>query len=138
MATDPYAPPPQVTYGQTTGWFDPTSTYGGQWGTQGVTGTPFGSIYLRDNPNVAYARYTSGFGGLGDDAFSKFVQSQYRNANAGYLSALATNPNLDFYRDYLPGLGGEQFFRERFQGLAPSQRGENQGLWAPRARWITR
>lgn len=134
----PYAQQTPITYAPTDGWYDPDSAYGGSRGAGGYVGTPVGDIYLRDNPNVAYARYTSGFGGLGEDAFAKFVQSQYRNANSGYLSALATNPNLNFSRDYLPNMGGEQFFRNKFNSLAPQQRGEQTGLWSPRSRWIGR
>lgn len=114
------------------GYYDPSQNYGR--GTSAVT-TPLvsgPSGYLAENPQAAYARYTAPFA-MGEDPFSRFVRNQYGQAYQGFQAALATNPNLSFYGQYLPGLGGEQYFRNRFLSQAPMARGESP---VGRMRWF--
>jgi hypothetical protein len=120
------------------GYYNPSSLYGAQqsFAQSPLVSGPAG--YLAEQPQAAYSRYTATFAG-GEDPFSRFVRNQYGTAYQGYLSALATNPNLNFSNQYLPGLGGEQFFRNRFLQQAPSARGEQPGLiGGGRLRWFIR
>lgn len=120
------------------GFFDPSSLYGGQynWGTTPVVGGPGG--YLAENPQAAYTRFTSTFGGQNNDPYSRWLQQQFSQAYQGYQAALATNPNLGFGRgenDYLQGLGAN-FFQNRWNRMAPQQRGiTNQTYGGGRTRW---
>ena len=117
-------------------YYNPVSTYGAR---QSAFTTPIVSGnagYFAENPQAAYTRYTAPFA-TGEDPFSRFVRQQYGNAYQGYQAALGTNPNLNFLNQYLPGLGGEQYFRNRFLSQAPSVRGEAPGvLGGGRLRWF--
>ena len=117
-------------------YFQPGSNYGA---AQSAITTPIVSGpagYFAENPQAAFTRYTAPFAG-GEDPFSRFVRNQYGQAYQGFQSALGTNPNLSFLNQYLPGLGGEQYFRNRFLQQAPSLRGEQPGtLGGGRLRWF--
>jgi len=117
-------------------YYSPGSLYGGSqdFSTTPIVAGPSG--YLANQPQAAYARFTAPFA-AGEDPFSRFVRSQYGQAQQGFQGALATNPNLNFYSQYLPGLGGENYFRSRFLSLPASARGEQPGLLGGgRMRWF--
>lgn len=122
--------------GLSRGYYQPGSLYGAQ---QSMFNTPIVSGnagYFAEQPQAAYTRFTSPFA-AGEDPFSRFVRNQYGNAYQGFQAALGTNPNLNFMTQYLPGLGGEQYFRNRFQSQAPQLRGEQPGtLGGGRLRWF--
>jgi hypothetical protein len=133
-----FTPAPAPLSYQAQGWYDPTSAYGGDQGATGYVNAPVGNMYLQNQPLAAYTRFLGGIGGLGDDAFSRWAQQQYQRAHQGFLAALATNPNLNFYRDYLPQTGGMGEWQQRFGQLDPRSRGENPSLYTGPARWIQR
>jgi hypothetical protein len=88
--------------------------------------------YLEGNPEAAYTRHISGFGG-GMDNFSRFVQQQYNKMRGGYEAAAATNPDLTF-QNYLQPFG-MPFFQNLFNAGTMAQRGERPENFAGRARW---
>lgn len=117
-------------------YYDPSSLYGARESavTMPIVSGP--NQFLANQPQAGYARYTAPFAS-GEDPFSRFVRSQYGQAQQGYQAALATNPSLSFYNNYLPGLGGENYFRQRFLSLPASARGEQPGLLGGgRMRWF--
>lgn len=133
-----FSPPNYPTYPTTpgAGYYAPGAGYGtntDQSTTPFVNG-PAG--YLAQNPQAAYARYTAPFAS-GEDPFSKFVRSQYGQAYQGFQGALATNPNLNFYNQYLASLGGQNFFQQRFMAQPAAARGEQSNLLGGgRMRWF--
>jgi hypothetical protein len=115
------------------GWFDPNSQYGssyqpGEWAT-----TPVADIFLEENPDAAWMRYTTGLGIDPNTAEGQWARSQLSNAKTGWTAALATNPQLR-QRDYFNSLN----IRNMFRNLSARERGENPGLIAPAARTISR
>lgn len=117
-------------------YFDPQSSYGGTYAPGEFATAPIGVTYLDQQPQASFTRFMEGLGYGGEDALARFARSQYGRTQSGYQAALGTNPFLR-YQEYLGGLGPD-FFRRQFQSLTPGQRGENYGMFAPRARWIMR
>ena len=115
-------------------YFSWGNLYGGKqdYSTTPIVHGPTG--YLEQNPEAAYTRQTSGFGG-GMDNFSRFVQQQYDKLRGGYEAAAATNPNLTFQNFLQPYDQG--FFRNLYSGLTMNQRGERPEMFAGRARWTS-
>lgn len=116
-------------------YYDPASNYGGDrdWATTPAMGGPAG--YLENNPNALYTRFFSPWAS-GEDAFSRWVRSQYGNTRQGYEAAFASNPDLT-YGSYMSGLGPGHF-ANRWQQMNPQQRGESTSLFGGgRLQWIT-
>jgi hypothetical protein len=116
-------------------YYNPASSYGGDrdWASTPLMGGPTG--YLETNPQAAFTRFFSPWAS-GDDAFSRFVRSQYGNTQQGYEAAYASNPELT-YQSYLQGLGPGNF-SQRWARMNPQQRGESNSLFGGgRVQWIT-
>jgi hypothetical protein len=100
---------PQAAYSL---YFDPSSSYGGQYQPGEWASTPIGggnwNSYLEDPSNR-------------DATFQR------------YLATLATNPLLK-YQDYLQGIDLQGMYNK----LTPQQQGKNPGLYAGRMRTIGR
>jgi len=115
-------------------YYNPSSSYGGDrnWATTPAMGGPSG--YLENNPQSLYTRFFSPWAS-GDDAFSRWVRSQYGNTQQGYEAAFASNPDLT-YGKYLSDLGPGSF-AQRWQSMNPQQRGESTNLFGGgRMQWI--
>ncbi len=135
MSQNPYSRLAGPTGSNSYNYYDPGSTYGGQYGPGGWSSTQTGQYYLEQNPEAAFTRWLAENGYRDFTAQGEFARQQYGKVRTGYEAALGSNPNLSF-RDYLSQTGpslGQQFAR-----LTPEQRGENQSLFAPRARYIPR
>lgn len=116
-------------------YYDPSNSYGGDrdWATTPAIGGPGG--YLENNPSAAYTRFVSPWAS-GEDAFSRFVRSQFGNVSQGYEAAFASNPDLGF-QSYLSSLGPGHF-QQRWRQMNPQQRGESTSLFGGgRTQWIT-
>ena len=126
--------------GYSGGYFDPTSLYGGQqyWQPNGQA-TPFWEgvryHYLQDNPNAVYSMFTSPFAG-GLRPFDSWMRQQEGQTQDAYAAALANNPDLT-YQQFLGNLGPE-YFQNRFNQMAPSQRGVQPGSFGGgRVQWLS-
>lgn len=133
----PAGAPPQATYdnpitsnGQ---FFDPNSQYGYNGGAGSVATSPIGDIFLEDNPDAAWMRHLASLGIDPMSAEGQWARTQLGNVKTGWNAALATNPQLR-QRDYLKSLD----IRGMFANQSASDRGENPGMFAPRARTISR
>lgn len=125
-------------------YYDPNSTYGqtkygNQYAQNAFTNTGAGYWYMNQNDDAAWTRYAAPFmSGSGEGNFDRWLQSQKGRVYDAFQAALATNPNLNFYGEFLPGLGGYDEWMQRYQALSPEQRGENAARYAGSARWIPR
>ena len=121
-----------------TGYYSPTSVYGGGYGAGQFAQTPFGNQYLENEANrgTAFTRYLAEQGVDDYSGYGTWARGQLGRINQGYMAALATNPFLEFEGpgSYLSGLN----LRNIYQGLSPVQRGENPAMYAGRTRWIPR
>lgn len=124
------------------GYYNPNSTYGGgygnQWDQNAFTNTAVGRYYMNQQPDAAWTRYTTPIIGQGNDAFGAWVNSQKGRVMDAYQAALATNPNLDLYGQFLPQMGGFDQWMQQFLALSPQQRGEPTAGVAGQARWVPR
>lgn len=112
----------------------------------GSYGSPLGNLYdsgfVRDflSPETPGAEFEAfltrqGFGGFGRK--DQFARGLAGRANTGFKTASLNNPFLT-ERDYLNQHLGSGFIDNIWAGLAPSQRGENPSMFAPRTRTIGR
>src|SRR5690606_17297686 len=121
--------------GNTPWYYNPNTNYGGDrdWPTTPAMGGPGG--YLEQNPQALFTRFISPWAS-GEDAFSRYVRSQFGNTMQGYEAAFANNPDLTFAR-FLEGLG-PGFYQQRWRMMNPQQRGESANLFGGgRVQWIT-
>lgn len=129
--------PTQVTYNNpiasSGGFFDPNSQYGYSGGAGDIATSPIGNIFLEDNPDAAWMRHLASLGIDPQSAEGQWARGQLGNVKTGWNAALATNPQLR-QSDYLKTLN----IRDMFANMSATERGENPGLFAPRARTISR
>ena len=125
--TPPTAPPPP----SSNPFYNPGSMYGS---TQNWYDTPI--VKQSAGFDAEYEKYLTdqGFGGL--NRKGDFARSLVDRAKSGFASAQLNNPALT-NREYLNGLGND-FLAKAQAAATPSQRGEQYGLMAPRARWTSR
>lgn len=102
------------------------------WGDNTFPTTPIAQNYIQTEPGVAFTRAIAGWGG-GLDPYGRFVQGQENRLNDAYMAAVTQNPNLR--RDEYLSQFGPDYFANLWQGLGARGRGENPGMYAPRARW---
>ena len=118
------------------GYYNPNSNYGSTNYQAGefIT-TPFGSFMAEDPSNwdASWQRYASELGYSPTDTKGKWMRSQFPMVEEGYRAAQLTNPMLRF-NEYIRGLD----MPGQFQSMTATQRGENPGQYAPRARTISR
>jgi hypothetical protein len=114
-------------------FFDPNSQYGYSGRPGDVANSPIGDIFLEDNPDAAWMRYLAGQGIDPQSAEGQWARTQLGNVKTGWNAALATNPQLR-QADYLKSLN----IHGMFSNMSAGQRGENPGMFAPRARTISR
>jgi hypothetical protein len=111
-----------------------------QWDGQGNWwDTPTGDTYLRDNPNVAYNFYLRRLGFDMDDQsnFGRWRRGQYDQSHLDYLGALAVNPTLSYWRDWLPSQAPSmETMRQQFEQLTPNQRGERSANYGGPIRYL--
>ncbi len=87
--------------------------------------------FYSDNPDAGF--YSVFPQAYQNNPFGQFARSSQTRAYNKYLAELPQNPNRSF-RDFLGGLNLQQ----EFSGLAPSQRGERPGMFAPPVRFLNR
>jgi hypothetical protein len=133
---------PQAAYNL---YYDPNSSYGGQYAPGEWATTPIGggnwNSYLETpaNRDAAFLRYLGEIGGptqeWGNPNAPKgaWARQQFGNTVTGYEAALATNPLLK-YQDYLGGIDMDSIYN----ALTPQQQGKNPGMFAGRMRTIGR
>lgn len=124
--------------GNSNGWgtslFDPASVYGstqyqpGEWADTGA-----GSMYLNDNPEVAWTRALAELGIDPSTAQGKFSRGQWTQVLEGYKAANLTNPNLRI-EDYVKTLNPNAMY----QNQTAAERGETPQANTIRARTIGR
>lgn len=112
-------------------WHDPNSTYGAG---QNWRQTPFTLDYM--DPQVPRGVWTDwltrqGMGGY--DRRSTFANSQYGRMQDNYQAAVRNKPGLT-WRNYLNQ--NIHNMKNQYLDLAPSQRGENQGMFSGRTRVV--
>ncbi len=128
-----YGSPSPYGYGSASPWFNIGATYGSPWGTaNGFLETPLGKIGANQQDAAYYGRMISPFAG-GNDAFSRWVQSQQGRFLGGLDQARLSNPDLSI-TDYAPDLLNYSTFANQWRNLDPTQRGEQWGRFAPRTR----
>lgn len=118
-------------------WFDPHSLYGSTQytGTGSFGRSPAGIQYYNKTPSTYYDRMTLPYAS-GNDPFSAFVRSRGAMFDAGYKSALGTNPYLTT-QQYAQQLGlNQNSLHQQFMQLAPSQRGVDYSTYGGRSRWV--
>ena len=134
---------PQAAYSL---YFDPSSSYGGQYQPGEWASTPIGggnwNSYLEDpsNRDATFQRFLSSYGGQNPSMWADpnapqgaWARAQLGSTITGYDAALATNPLLK-YQDYLQGIDLQGMYNK----LTPQQQGKNPGLYAGRMRTIGR
>ena len=111
-------------------FYSTSNPYG--WNDLSFPTTPIAKNYIQTEPGVAWTRAISGWGG-GLDPFGRFVQGQEQRVNDAYMAAVTQNPNLqraDFYSQF-----GPEYFANLWSNIGARGRGEQNGLYNPRARW---
>lgn len=111
------------------------NTYGA---AQNYNDSPLGSIIREKNPQLAYTQFGQNLGISDTDSpFNRWFLSQYPKFERGYGLATLQNPfiTIDQFLATMPTL---QQMMAQYQMLAPSQRGVQQGNFAPAVRWIGR
>ena len=129
--TPPAVEPTPTANQQSNPFYKPTSMYGS---TQNWYDTPI--VKQSAGFDAEYEKYLTdqGFGGL--NRKGDFARSLSDRAKSGYASAQLNNPALT-NRQYLQGLGSD-FLAKARAAATPQQRGDQFGLFAPRARWTSR
>jgi hypothetical protein len=116
-------------------WVMPTDDIRRWQGQGNFWDTPVGDTYLRDNPNVAYNLHLRRMGFDMDDQsnFGRWRRGQFDQNHLDYLSGLAVNPTLNYWRDWLPATTpSTETMRQQFEQMTPNQRGErSQNYGAP-------
>ena len=96
--------------------------------------------FLEENPQAAYFGYQPQFGRSPNQ--KKWFQNQFSEVQNRYMGQLGQQimgggaPTLnftDFLSQWFAPQGGAA---QEWAGLSPSQRGMNQGRYAPPTRWI--
>ena len=116
-------------------FFQQGNSYGGDrdWNT-----TPLAGQIREQNPQLAFAQYGQQQGiGDADSAFNQWFYQQYPRFQRAYGMATLQNPliTIDEFVRTLPSLAA---LRQQYGQLAPEQRGERAGVYAPVARWLNR
>lgn len=89
--------------------------------------------FLNSTPLAAFFRQFGGqISGAPNQNYRKFLQGLDTDFYNQYLGKVADDPNLR-YTDFL----GQQDPMAMFRQLAPSQRGERPGQFAPKLTWRT-
>lgn len=122
-------------WGSTNGWYNPNSLYGAN---QSYISAPIisgagGYLEQPSNYDASWTRYAAEMGWDSSTALGKYARNQFPQIEEGYRASLATNPFLRF-NEYIRGLD----VPGRFMMQTAQQRGENPGLYSPRARTISR
>lgn len=112
-------------------FFDPNAQYGGTWTPGRFAQTGVATQYLEDNPEAAWTRRIAGADPL--SAKGANLRGLWQQVYEGYKAANLTNPNLRI-QQYIDTLDPEALYAAQTQ----TQRGENPGRFAPRARTISR
>lgn len=86
---------------------------------------PLAMAFFGQNPLAAFFNRFGGAGGFGNRA--EFIRGRFNPLYSQYQSQLPQNPNQTFL-DFIQPFNLDQ----EFNSLAPRQRGENPGLYAPR------
>lgn len=116
-------------------FFDSNNLYGAD---QSYNNSPVSSTIREQNPQLAYSQYGNNLGVGGQNQnFQQWFYNQYPEFQRGYGQATMVNPyiTIDDYMKTLPSLNA---LMQRFQQLAPTERGLRNSLYAPIARWINR
>ena len=87
--------------------------------------------YLASNPQAAMFNMFPQAGGT--SPFADFLRGSQGRLYGSFQGQLPQRPNL-LYQDFLK----DQDLPGQFGSLAPSQRGEQQGRFAPPVRWLPR
>lgn len=98
----------------------------------GQSQTPIGDNFLERERDATFTRWGARHGVRDNDPFGDYVRAQRSKVMEGYTAGLGTNANLKF-QDFLNDDLMSQF-RNDFARLTTSQRGENNGQFAQRAR----
>lgn len=117
-------------------WYNPNSSYGSsQYKPGEFQNTLIGNEMLEspDGWDASWTRYLSELGLAPNTNAGRWAATQFGQAKTGYEAALATNPLLKF-NEYIRGLDVPGMYNQ----LTAQQRGENPGMFAPRARTISR
>ncbi len=115
-------------------YFKPTSNYGStSYGSGQFATTPIGDTYLQNQKDASFTTWLGNQGFRDNTSIGDYARAQRSKINEGYGAAMAQNPNLRYFTQYLNGdLAGR--LREDFSRMTPGQRGESQAQFAPRAR----
>lgn len=97
--------------------------------------------YLEANPDTAYDIWGRYFGAdptrPGGQNFYRYSQSVMPSLQQGFYARGAQEQGLRF-TDYLDQLStGGRGLGDMWSGLAPSQRGERPGQFAPQVKWVS-
>lgn len=104
-------------------------------------GSFFGKEFLEVEPESSYQLWQGAQGGdptkasgRGQFDYGKGLYDFYRN---DYYSTAAQDPGL-YWSDYLDQISGQgRGVSDIWSGLAPTQRGERPGRFAPPVKWVS-
>jgi hypothetical protein len=119
---------------QSNPYFDINANYGA---AQNMYDSPYVEQFMSpEAPGGEWERLLTDQGLGGSSKKDTWARNQYGRSQQGFEAAqLNSGPGLS-YRTYLQQFYGPRFFDANWAKLAPTQRGENYGNFAPRARWI--
>ncbi|GEM_PF-6173704 len=99
--------------------------FGGSNPFAGMSGQ--GLWYLNEQPEAGFGKYVGG----GNDAFSRWLRSQYGRYQSDYSGKLANTPSMQ-WTDYLSSLNPKGEYAQ----LGAWDRGESPRNWSGRTRWV--